>query len=271
MAYNRFRALGAFVYTGENLTDDHLHNFSWAGGKWIAPVIYEDDRAGPWNVANLTKLQNRANQVGLEVGGWFNATNKQTPYNYARDIAALTLNYHLPLVILDAELAYAYPSPGVQLLPELMQRLRDRLPATDLLLSSLGPNNAYIYNGRTLAPPRSMYDLKWRHGPQWYSSYYNRDGATTPQARMKWLKQNAHTDFNIKDPTAPYNRGLPLSFIHPTTEATGLEGSDLEQELKDIKEAQQYGLTAGISYYSLERAPAADFTILRKYKNILFV
>jgi|SRR5215831_285104 len=268
--YNRFRALGAFVYTAENLSDAQLDAFAAIGGRWFAPVIYEDDAAGPWNQANLTKLQNRANSRGLEVAGWFNVTNKQTNDRYARDIAALAKTYQLPKVIIDAELAYQYPSPGCQVLPELLQKIRTALPSVDLLLSSLGPNNAYIYNGRTLTPPKSMYDLGWRHAPQWYSSYYNKDGRT-PQDRMSWLRANAHTDFNIKDDTAPNKRGLPLSYVHPTVEATGLEGSDLEQELRDLKQSQVYGFTAGFSYYTLEHAPPKDFDILRRYRNILYV
>jgi len=267
--YNRFRALGAFVYTAQNLTDDQLHRFAWAGGKWICPVIYGDDAAGPWNVANLTKLQNRANSIGLEVAGWFNVTNDKPSGQDATAIAKIVKNYHLPLVILDAELQYQYPASGCQVLPTLLQQVRAQLPNIDLMLSSLGPNNAYIYNGRTLAPPKSMYDLGWRHAPQWYSSYYARDGRT-PQERMKWMKANASTDFNIRDSTAPNSRGLPLSYIHPTTEATGLEGSNLAQECLDIKASKAFGFTAGISYYTLENGPPSDMNILRSYKGVLF-
>jgi len=270
--YNRFRSLGAFVYTAENLTDRHLDQFAAIGGKWFCPVIYGDDAAGPWNVANLNKLQNRANSRGMEVAGWFNVTNHQSNTKYAQEISQLVNNYKLPLAIIDAELAYQYPSAGCEVLPDLMMQIRKKLPSTDLMLSSLGPNNAYIYNGRNLSPKQSMYDLGWRHAPQWYSSYYAKDGRT-PQDRMSWLRANAHKDFNIRDDNAVKSgyRGLPLSYVHPTVEATGLEGSDLEQELRDLKAAQQYGLTPGFSYYTLEHAPTKDFDLMRKYRNILYV
>jgi len=268
--YNRFRALGAFVYTAQNLTDQQLQAFSNIGGKWFCPVIYGDDAAGPWNRANLPSLKQRAQRFNLEVAAWANVTASKPNQQYATEIAKLVKQYQLPLLILDAELAYQYPSPGCQALPELLLLLRTNLPATDLLLSSLGPNNAYIYNGRTLTPPKSMYDLGWRHAPQWYSSYYNKDGKS-PQDRMSWLKANAHTDFNIKDDTAPSKRGLPLSYVHPTTEATGLEGSNLAEELRDIKASQIYGMTAGISYYTLENGPPSDMPLLAKYRNVLYV
>ena len=271
MPYNRFRALGAFVYTAQNLTDAQLNSFRAIGGSWICPVIYGDDAAGPWNVKNLTRLQNRAQTIGLEVAGWFNVTNDKPVGTDVTNIAKIVKNYHLPLAIVDAELAYQYPAPGCMVLPELMQKLRAQLPATDLMLSSLGPNDAYIYNGKTLTPQRSMYDLGWRHAPQWYSGYYNRDGNTTPQARMKWLKENASKNENIRDATAPNGRGLPLSYIHPTTEATGMENSNLQQELEDIKQSQLYGMTAGISYYTLEKAPPGDMQLLRKYKGVLYI
>jgi hypothetical protein len=157
--YNRFRALGAFVNTGENLTDEQLDKFAWAGGKWIAPVLYGDDAAAPWNVKNITKLQNRANARGLEVAGWFNVFNDKPVSMDVKNISAIVKNYKLPLAIVDAEHAYQYPAPGCQVLPELMQKLRQALLYTDLQLSSLGPNNAYIYNNRNLSPQKSMYNL----------------------------------------------------------------------------------------------------------------
>jgi hypothetical protein len=259
VSYNRFRSLGAFVYSGVNLGDDQLNAFSAAGGRWFAPVIYGDDAAGPWNVANLEQLKSRARPRNLEVAGWFNVTGGDNE-KYASDIAAMAKKHGLPLVILDAELAYQYPAPGCSMMPDLLKRIRSKLPTTDLLLSSLGPNDSYIYNGRTLAPAQSMYDLGWRHAPQWYSSYYGRDGNTAPAARMKWLKEQGPNSMNVRDSNAPKSgyRGLPLSYVHPTVEATNLEGSDLKTELNDLTTARSYGLTNGFSYYYLEHREAPD-------------
>lgn len=61
------------------------------------------------------------------------------------------------------------------------------------------------------------------------------------------------------------------SYVHPTFEATGLEGSSLAEEIGWLAPAKAYGFTAGWSYYALENAPAGDVALLAAQRGKTFL
>jgi hypothetical protein len=265
-----WRTLGGFIYTGQNLTDAHLAKFASAGGKWLAPVLYGDDAAGPWNLANVGALKTRAAKCGLTVGGWFNCAGGD-PTKDAAAIAKIVTDKGLSPVVLDLEAAYQWPSGHPELMPTLLKALRTKLPNAQIAVSTNGLNNAMIWNGRTLSPPQSFYDLGVRVLPQCYSWMWANDGSYRPDNLMAWLKKYGATDGNFADPSGPYGRGVPLSFVHPTLEVTGMEGSSLTEELKWCRAAKVYGLTLGLSIYTLEAISESDWALLAAERGTLFL
>lgn len=268
-----FQQLGGYVDTAENLSDQTLSLFAAAGGGWIVPVLYGDTGSAPWNLANLDHVKTAAAAHGVKTGGWFNGW-AHDPIEDAIAITDIVKTNGLALTVLDLEAAYQAPGGNPELMPVLVQEVHDRLLAgAPICVSTNGLNNSMIYNGRVLTPPQSFYDLGIRVAPQWYSAYYAQDGNTTPQARMKWLKEFGGSDFNFEDPDATKtgHRGVPLSYVHPTVEATGEEGSSLLTELGDLDAARAYGLTPGISIYTLENTPDADLDLLAKVRGRLFL
>lgn len=265
-----WQCLGGLVYTGANLAESTLDAFAGVGGKWIAPVVYNDDAAGPRNLELLPHLHELCAARGIRLGGWFNGTGGD-PLKDAAAIAELAGKHGLELAILDLEAAYHYPDGNADLQPRLVAELRRLRPALELGVSTNGLDSSAIWNGRILEPPRSFYDLRIRALPQCYSSYYLRDGHTAPDQIMKWLKANGHLDGNFADATAPNGRGVPLSYVHPTIEATGVEGSQLADELLRLELARVYGLTPGFSLYTLERVPSADWPRLAAVRGRLYL
>lgn len=266
-----WQQLGAFVYTGANLTGEKVSKFASVGGKWIAPVIYNDDAAGPWNRENFGYLKSEFTRYGIQTWGWFNG-NGGDPFADADNIASMYRDYGLGGIILDLELQYQYPQGDANKMPLLASRLRDNLPTAEIGVSTNGMNSSMIWNGRILNPPRSFYDLGIRVLPQWYTAYYDRDGKT-PQVQMKFLQEGGASDFNFRDGNAKRTRyrGLPLSYVHPTLEVTGLEGSDLQREINDTIAARKYGYTTGISIYYLESTLDSDFQLLKDMRGRLFL
>lgn len=263
-----WQRLGAFVATGENLTDDRISAFATAGGSWLCPVVYGDDASGPWNLAHLDDLARRAasfktvgTKRGVQVGAWCNCFGGD-PQTDARRIAQIVTDHRLRLCILDLEAAYQYPQGNADLMPQLVAAVRHLLPTVNLAVSTNGLNNSMIWNGRTLTPPRSFFDLGVRILPQWYEWMAAVDPSTRPDVNMKWLKEHGASDGNFADKTAPNGRGCSLSYVHGTLESTGLEGSHLDRELDYLHAARAFGLTPGWSIYTLENATEADLTLM---------
>ena len=270
MAVTLWQRLGGFVYTGENLSDATLANFAAAGGFWLCPVIYGDDVAGPWNLANLDSLRARALSHGVSiVGAWCNCFGGD-PQADARNVAQLATEHNLPLVILDLEAAYQYPQGNANLMPELVKALRDLLPHHALAVSTNGLNASMVWNGRTLTPRASFAKLGIRVLPQWYSGPGYWGCWTDALCNTDWLRRNGASDPNFADPTAPRGYGVPLSYVHGTLEATGVEGSSLAAELSKVQAAVVSGYTYGLSLYTLERTPDSDFDLLRSVRNRLY-
>jgi hypothetical protein len=278
----RFQQLGAFVQNVENLTDDQLVRFSVAGGKWIVVLLaqlgYPDDHDPSCvsNLAHIEALKARCVQFGISVGGWFNGWAggilNHTAYQDAQQVADIVHQHNLGPVCLDLEAAYQWPGGIVSALPPLLAGVRLRLPARSIFVSSNSPNDSFLWNGG----PRyagCMYRLGIRLAPQWYNSppYGQRSNPwTTPDLTMEWLQAHGMED-NFRDPMAPGQRAVPLSFVHGTLEVTGLEGADLAGELHDLREAQaHYGYTKGFSIYTLESTPVDDFKLLAAERGHLF-
>lgn len=262
-----FQQLGGLVYTYANL--GNLDKFYNAGGRWIAPVVYGDDVAGPYNLSKLGELQALCKNR-ITVGGWFNGFGHD-PISDASAISSIATKNNLTLILLDLEAAYQYPQGNADLMPLLVREVRKKLPTANIIVSTNGLNSASIWNGRTLSPQQSFFDLGIRVAPQWYSAYYLKDNHTEPVTNMSWLKAHASSDGNFADKTAPNGRGVPLSYIHPTLEVTGLEGSSLSDEIARTKQSKKYGFTTGISIYTLENAPDSDFALLQAEKGNLFL
>lgn len=270
----RWQQLGALVATARNVDDERLKKFAQVGGRWIAPVVYGDDSSGPWNLANLSPLKARASSLGIATGGWFNCWGGD-PVVDARNIARIVRDHQLKLVILDLEAPYKYPDGQPHLMPLLLWELRKLLPVGTIPIgvTSYGKvDRAMIWNGRTLDPPQSFYDLRIRFLPQWYSFIYGTDASYRPDMAMLDLKENGASDFNIMDPTAPGGRGIPLSYVHGLLEATGLEGSSLEDEIFWLRRAcRLFGYTFGWILYLLENVSEPDWPLIEAERGKTFL
>lgn len=259
MAATVWQQLGAFVQTGANLSDDSLKRFSEAGGRWYVPVIYGDNDSGPWNRNNFANLRTQAAKYRVKVGGWFNCFGGPIE-NDAQAIASIAKDKGINLVILDLEIAYQYPNPGTSLFQPLVSRVRELLPTAEIGVSSNGVDNAKAWN--------LFRKLKVRVLPQCYTWMMNQDTKTSPETIMKWIKENGTTDANLK-----YGKvsGLPLSYVHPTLEVTGVEGSDLASEIQHLKASKKYGFSYGWSIYTLENTPYSDFPLLAAERGKTFL
>lgn len=262
-----WQQLGGLVYTGRDLSREQVEKFKAVGGRWVAPWLYQDDAVAGEN----RRLLGLWHSWGVAVGGCMNCTGG-SPADDARNIAQLATELELAVVILDLESPYQYPEGDSTLMPELVRALRARLPKVELCVSTNGLNDASIWNGRTLKPPRSFYDLGVRVSPQWYNApRYAGSCWADPVCNMRWLKEHGHTDPNFRDPDQRYKRGVPLSFVHPSVEPTGVEGAELAGELAHVWEARQYGFTTGLNLYALERTPDADWPLLERWRGRLWL
>lgn len=266
-----WQGLGAFIYTGSNLSIDQIQKFKNCGGSWGCLLIHNDDVVAEENKRMLPGINAMFNARGMQLWGWFNGRG-DNPVVEAKLIASITSNLGLPGIILDLEAEYQYPEGNADLMPILVSELRKWLPKKEIGVSTNGMNNSMIWNGRILDPRKSFYDLGIRVLPQWYQSYYEADGKT-PQFQMRWLEDNGGKDFNFKDPDAKKTkyRGLPLSYVHPTLESTGVENAHLASELHDLKECKAFGFTQGFSLYTLERTQEQDFDLCQSVRNVLYL
>lgn len=271
MTVSIWQRLGAFLYSGENLREDTLRLFAKAGGAWIAPVVIHDDAAGPWNVAHLDELRLRFADQGIQTWCWF-VGRGGNPVKDAQLVGDMVNGHGLTGCILNLEAEYQYPTGDPNLMPLLVKELRKRQPTLPIAVSTNGLNSASIWNGRTLTPISSFYDLGIRVAPQAYSAYYSKDGHTRPDYVMQWLKDHEHTDGNFRDVDAPYQRSVPLSYVHFTVEASGIEGSDLADEIHWLRVAQRIAPgMIGYSLYTLERMPAGDWPLIAATRGSLYL
>ncbi len=277
----RFQQLGAFVNNIGNCTNHFLDHFSNAGGRYVHPLLLQldgPDRPQPVpqpdpaveNLKAIAQFQDRCLQRGIACGieavGW----GGDAVLN-AMAIANVVHQWNLGPIMLNLEASYQYPEGNSALMPQLVRAVRVLCPGRAIFVSTNGMNSASIWNGRTLTPPQSFYDLGIRVSPQWYSHYYNQDNHYLPKNQMKWLRENGATDFNFKDISGASGRGLPNSYVHGTLEVTGLEGSSLEQELDDLHEAQDYGHGMGWIMYDLENTPDSDWPLIVAEQGISFL
>ena len=264
MAFS-WRQLGAFVQTAGNVLDSHLDGFAAAGGKWLVPVLVNDQSVAADNRQRLADLKERCAKRGIIVGLWANGFGED-PLELASQVVALAKGRSLWPVVFDLEASYK--DENAPKLPATLSYARDLMPTRPIGVSSYGyADRAMIWNGRTLDPPRSLYDLRVRWLPQHYYLY---DGKYAADWAMADLKANGATDGNIADPDAPGGRGIPLSYAHGTLEVTGVEGHDLATGLAQLRAAKAYGFSYGFSIYVLERTSDADFALLAAERGRLF-
>lgn len=263
-----WQQFGGFVQVGENLSDQRMAEFHDAGGRWLVVLLYGDDASGPWNAANIETLKTRAHAHGLAVGGWFNVFGEDAD-DAANAINLLARQHNLALVMLDCE--DAYQGAGAEKLPELLREVRARLATWPLGVSPKAVDDSMIWNGRGVTPQRSCYYQRVRVCPQWYSGQYLKDLGHGPEAQMQFLQAEQPGNINFADPAGPSGRSVPLSYVHPVLEATGLEGSNLVDELARVAICKRYGFTYGLSVYNMENLSAADLASLAGERGRLFL
>lgn len=267
-----WRQLGAFVYTGADLSDDQLDRFAQAGGRYLLPVIYGDSVAGPWNIANLKSLGQRASSRGLRVGAWVSC-HGEDPAVVVGQSAAVIDSHALAPIVFDAESEYQGNTKLSMLTLEARKKWPVGTKAIAVTTNSL--NDSVVWNGRkgsTLEKDaHSLRELHVHVLPQWYNApRYIGSCWAHPVCNMDWLEHNGMLD-NFRSPTFPDGRAVDLAHVHGAVEATGVEDADLAGELKLCKLALPFGCGKGIVLYTLERAPADDFDVLAGYRNTLYV
>jgi hypothetical protein len=232
----------------------------------VVPVLLGDDSQGPTNIAEIEQIKAKCAQAGIRCGGWFNGWGEPASM-LAPKVAELAIKHKLQPVVLDLEASYK--DANAPKMPELLAECRKLMPARPIAVTSFGFfDRAMIWNGRTLTPPRSFYDMKVRAMPQWYPQY-------SPKYAADWcmddLKTHGSTDGNIRDDTAPGKRGVPLPYVHGVVEATGVEGTVLADVLAQVRAAKAHGFTYGFSIYTLENVSEDDFNLLAAERGKLFL
>jgi hypothetical protein len=262
-----WQQLGAWVVESGNVDYNRMKDFYDCGGRWVAPILYNDDSSGPRNRADLPRFKRDATKAGLRVAFWANCFG-ENPDVLVSDIASYAEEQKIGPILLDCEFAYKDITGNAEKLPILLKKMRARMPAKSIGVTSFGfCDRAMIWNGRTLVPMQSFYDLKIRFLPQWYYVY---DGKYAADASMEDLMLYGATDANIRDLTAPGGRGVPLPYVHGAIEVTGVEQSSLALGIEQIKAAKQFGFTRGFSVYTLDSMPPEDFGLLAAERGKLF-
>jgi hypothetical protein len=262
-----WQQLGAFVVTVENLSNEALDRFAQAGGRWIVPVTFGDSSSGPYNVELLPSLKARARARGITTGIWVNGWGEE-PSELVSPTRKLAEELALRPVIFDLEGA-DYKNENAPKFPAMLQEARRQMPGRAIGASTTGfADRAMIWNGRTLVPPKSLYDLKVRWLPQWY---YRDDGKFRADWSTNDLRENGPTDGNIRDVGAPGNRGIPLPYVHGTLYVTGVYEHSLAEGIEDVRRAKGVGFSWGFSIYPLERATESDFDLLATVRDELFL
>ncbi len=253
-----WQGLGAFVHKVEDLSSDQLMRFRAAGGSWIVVLVKGDPLVVPENLQRLQDLQTECKAYGIQVGGWFNCFGG----SIEKDAAEISGQAEqLKPVVLDLEEAYKFSDK----FSGLVALVRNKIgPAWPLGVSTNEMNESMDFS--------DFFHLGVRLLPQWYSWIYAQDGSYRPDKRMKWVKDNGHIIPQLRDPHGPHQRGLPLSYVHGTLEATGMESADLVDEISWVHASQvAFGYTKGVSLYTLESAPTSDLALLSTMRGKLFL
>lgn len=253
---------GAFIYTGANVDYARLAKASASGIRWVAPVIYNDSTAGPYNLGNLEALKVQAHSLNMNVAGWFNGAGGD-PELDAANIAGITEAHGLTAIILDLEAPYQAPEGRAELMPQLLRYLRARFPVGTkaIAVTTNGLNDAMIWNGRcgpaATASDRSVRDLNVAVIPQWY---LNGGTWADPVANMDWLQAHGMED-NFLDPGYVDKRALALAQIHGAVWADS--SVPTAEQVKRLREAKAHGYGKGLVWYTLELMADADFELCK--------
>lgn len=268
------------------LSDERLDDFQRVGGRWVAVLLAQlgyppsHDPAVTRNLAVIDSLRSRCEARKLACGvwanGWAGGVQGTTAEEDAATVAALVHSHDLGPVVLDCEEAYHFPGGDPAALPRLLWAVRKLIPTRSVLVSTNEPNDSMIWNGGSIAqglpgPKGACFPLGVRMAPQWYftSPHYPDSPWLDPVRTMAWLQQNGNVD-NFFYAGGPDHRAVPLSWVHGTLEATGVEGSDLAAGLARMIEAKQHGLQPGMSVYTLEAMPDDDLPRLAAARGKLF-
>jgi hypothetical protein len=261
-----WQQLGGWIIEHGNVDVNRLKRFASVGGRWVVPVLHGDDSQGPTNRAEIETIKDKCAQAGVRCGGWFNGWGEPAS-ELAPKIAEFAIQHKLQPVVLDLEASYK--NENAPKMPELLAACRALMPKRAIAVTSFGYfDRQMIWNGRTLTPPRSFYDLKVRAMPQWYPQY---DAKYAADWCMQDLRDNGASDGNIADNTAPGGRGVPLPYVHGVVEVTGVEGTVLSNVLSQVRAAKQFGFTYGFSIYTLENVPEDDWALLAAERGKLFL
>lgn len=270
--------LGAFTANIGNITEGQLDAFADAGGRWIIPVLYNDQDSAAKNLAELPQKKAWFASKGIRTGCWANVYGGD-PDQACADVKAIVSQYGLSPVVFDAEIAYQ----GNTKMAALAESIRKTWPVGTkaVAVSTNSPNDSVVYNGRLGAYPaptlRSFRAKNIHLLPQWYSAR-NEDGSwkyvgrwTHADQTMEWVQSHGMLD-NWQDLGYSDQRAIrPSTMIHGTLEVTGLENAVLQDSINECVTARQnYGLGKGVSIYLLENTPAADFVRLKAQAGYLY-
>jgi hypothetical protein len=263
--------LGGWVIEHGNVDVNRLKRFYSVGGRWIIPVTIGDDSQGGRNMAEIDAIKAKCAASGIRCGMWANGWGEPAE-ELAQRIADFAIPHKLNPVVLDLEATYK--NENAPKMPELLKACRAKMPNKTIAVTSFGfCDRQMIWNGRTLSPPQSFYDLGVRFIPQHYPQY---DPKYAAEWCMKDLKANGPHDFNIKDKSAPGQRGVPLSYVHGVIEFTGMDAvngvaADLDKGLADLTKAKAHGFTFGFSVYTLENCGEDEWAKLAAQRGKLFL
>lgn len=253
-----WQQLGAFIIDCENVDLSRLKRFHAVGGRWVVPILRGDDSTAPRNLATIDGFRAKCVEAGIKCGIWANGWGED-PDIIVAETAKIAEDHKLGPVMFDLEAPYKAPNEAK--LPILLQKARVRMPGRGICVTSFGfLDRQMLWNGRTLSPPKSYYDLKVRFSPQHYTQY---DAKYSAVYCMSDLKANGASDFNIKDSTAPGGRGVPLSYVHGCIECQGMDpvngvAADFAKGLADLTAAKAHGFTYGFQIYTLENMPWSE-------------
>lgn len=269
---NYWQGLGAFCADAANLSQQNIADFADAGGCWVALLVQGDDHNTPGNIDLLTELQNELHARNIALWGWHNYWGEDADH-FAVILHELQEQYGLGNHILDCEAAVQGNTKMSQVALAVHQRIG---PGFGVSTNSL--NDSVVYNGRLdgVDPAlwQSFRQLQIRVLPQWYQSPLYSGTWVDPVENMQWLQSEAGASDNLHDARAAKwgYHAVPLSYVHPTGEGTGIEGASWQQFLDKCVEAQKFGLTKGISYYLLEESSTVqDMAIVKQYRGKLYV
>lgn len=266
-----WQQLGAWVIETGNVDLNRLKRFYSIGGRWVVVILIGDKDSAPRNLNDLARFKADCATAGIKCGLWANGWGEDAAI-LAKQVSDMAYYFKLNPVVLDLE--QAYKAPNEAKLPPLLKECRRLMPGKSIGVTSFGfLDRAMIWNGRTMTPALSYYDLKIRFLPEHYTQY---DIKYSAVYCMKDLKENGATDGNIMDATAPGGRGVPLGYVHGCIEVTGIDtvngvAADLAKGLADLTAAKQYGFTFGFQVYTLENVNEEEWDMIAAHKGKLFL